>query len=76
MSSSVTLSRGPSIDIEKCVENIGGNKYDLVLIAAARSREIQRKNRHATRREQQFPNITALQEIEAGTIGKEYLLKV
>ena len=73
---SVTLSRGPSIDIEKCVSNVGGNKYDLVLIAAARSREIQRNNRHATRRELMFPNITALADIESGKVGKEYLMKV
>ncbi len=72
----VSLSRGPSIDTEKCVQNAGGNKYDLVLIAAARSREIQRRNKHSTKREHSFPNITALQEIEAGEIGREYLMKV
>ena len=71
-----TLSRGTGINIEKCAENVGGNRFNLVLIAAARAREIQRKNRHAERYELKFPNVTALQEIEEGKVGKEYLLKV
>ncbi|NBR61979.1 MAG: hypothetical protein EBT86_10135 [Actinobacteria bacterium] len=28
------LSRGPSIDIQQCTKIVGGNKFELVLIAA------------------------------------------
>lgn len=69
-------SRGPELDIQKCVEVSGVGRFDLVLIACARAREIRRKNMHSERREHIFPIITALQEIEAGEIGKEYLNKV
>lgn len=52
-----------------------GNRYDLVLIAAARVRELKRNyipkvkcdNDHA---------VTALREIEEGKVGREYLKKI
>ena len=28
------------IDVQKCVENVGGNQFELILIAATRAREI------------------------------------
>ena len=47
-----------------------GNLYDMVLIAAARSREIRKKKINTFgRRETMF----ALTEIEKGEIGKGYL---
>jgi DNA-directed RNA polymerase subunit omega len=51
-----------------------GNKYDLVLIAARRARELKR----GWRPQVQCDNdvlVTALREIEAGKIGRDYLLK-
>ena len=60
-----TESRGPSIDLEKCVEN-SGNRYTLVLEAAALSRSIKKQNRHSWKREHIFPQITALKQIESG----------
>ena len=68
-----TLSRGPEIDTEQCVTVIG-NKYDLVLAASARSREIARQ----TRANPVFvnSNVSALLEIQEGKIGREYLKKV
>jgi DNA-directed RNA polymerase subunit omega len=52
-----------------------GNRYDLVLIASRRVRELHRgdaplvgENRHGT-------VLTALLEIEQGLVGREYLLK-
>jgi len=62
------------IDTDKCVE-FAGNRFDLILIASARVRELRRG--HA----KQVPGtnshtITALKEIEAGLIGREYLKKV
>ena len=49
-----------------------GNRYDLVLIASARVREL--KNGHMPHiKVKNGPIITALKEIEQGFIGREYL---
>ena len=71
-----TLSRGPSIDTEKCVENVGGNRFDLVLIAAVRSRELARKHKNAELTTQMNAPVAALLDIQTGLVGKEYLRKV
>jgi hypothetical protein len=76
MSKPVGLSRGPALDTEKCVDMAGGNRFDLVLIAATRAREIKRGNRESDKREHVHSNITALLEIQEGKIGREYLKKV
>jgi DNA-directed RNA polymerase omega subunit len=76
MSKPIGLSRGPGIDTELCVENVGSGRFDLVLIATARAREIRRQHRESDKREHIFPIVTALQEIQEGKIGKEYLSKV
>ena len=70
------LSRNLDVDTEKCVQNVGGNRYNLVLIAAARSREITRKHILAENPKQLNAPISALLEIQEGKIGKEYLRKV
>jgi DNA-directed RNA polymerase omega subunit len=51
------------------------NRYDLVLIASARVRELQRghKPKLATTNARY---VTALLEVEAGLVGREYLKKV
>lgn len=51
-----------------------GNKYDLVLIAARRARELKRGWRPLVQCDNDIP-VTALREIEAGLIGRDYLLK-
>ncbi len=56
-------SRGPSLDLEQCVENVG-NRYMLVVLAAERARQIKRQNRHSPYREHRFPQMTALKEFE------------
>ena len=73
----ITLSRGTEIDTMKCVENVG-NKFDLVLIAAARARELKRQHRENPFASfgQVHTNVTALLEIQEGKIGREYLKKV
>ena len=71
-----SLSRGSDIDTESCVENVGGNKYNLVLIAAARAREIKRQNKDSEKREHVYPTLTALEEIQNGEIGLEYIRKI
>lgn len=60
-------SRGPSVDTEKCVHN-SGNRYKLVIEAAALARDIKRKNRNSPYREHRFPQITALKMIEEGQV--------
>ena len=71
------LSRGTGIDMDKCVVNAGGNRFDLVLIASERSREIRRQNKDSDKREHVHSIVTALQEIQAGTVeSRKYLNKV
>jgi DNA-directed RNA polymerase subunit K/omega len=72
----VSDSRGTLIDTEQCVVNTGANRFNLVLIAAARSREIRRQHRESESREHIFANVTALLEIQEGKIGQDYLRKV
>lgn len=51
-----------------------GNKYDLVLIASRRVRELNRGWLPKVQCSNDLP-VTALREIEAGLIGRDYLLK-
>ena len=63
-----------SVDTDKCVANVG-SRFDLVLIAARRARELKRGHKKMV----DTPNgiiVSALQEIEAGLIGREYLKKI
>ena len=70
------LSRGPEVDMQQCVTNIGEGKYDLILVAAARAREIRRQNKDSDKFEHTHPCVTALLDIQAGRVGIEYLKKV
>ena len=70
------LSRGTSVDNELCVSNVGSNRFNMVLIATVRAREIKRRNMNSEHREHIFPIVTALLEIQEGKIGEEYLRKV
>lgn len=68
-------SRGPRLDTNVCAELIG-NKFNLVLIAAVRARELAKAHKNAERTEQLNAPVTALLEVQEGKIGKEYLKKV
>jgi DNA-directed RNA polymerase subunit K/omega len=63
-----TYSRGPNLDLEKCVENMENNRYMLIVVASAKAREIAAKNKHSTRFEHLHPVITSLKEVEDGTL--------
>ena len=76
MSKPIGLSRGTGIDTEQCVINVGDNRFNLVLIASARAREIKRHNRESMKREHIFPIVTALEEIQNGGIGADYIHKI
>jgi DNA-directed RNA polymerase subunit omega len=64
----------PRISSEKAVEAVG-NRYDLVLIASQRVRELKSGHR-AKVSITAGPSVTALTEIEEGLIGREYLKRV
>jgi DNA-directed RNA polymerase omega subunit len=71
------LSRGPGVDTEVCTVNAGGNRFDLVLIASERAREIRRQHKDSDKREHVHSIVTALEEIQAGKIEpRKYLNKV
>lgn len=76
MKATKIASRGPQINTQKCVENVGGNRFELVLIAATRAREIAKKHRASERTDQVCASVTALLEIQEGKIGREYLKKI
>jgi DNA-directed RNA polymerase subunit omega len=66
----------PRVSSEKAVEAVG-NRYNLVLIASIRARELKRGYRpKITTTEGNGPIITALAEVQAGLIGVEYLKRV
>jgi DNA-directed RNA polymerase omega subunit len=52
-----------------------GNRYDLVLIASARARELSRGST-ALVPSRRGSVVTALKEIEQGRVGREYLKKI
>ena len=70
------LSRGPELDLQKCVSLCGGGRFDMVILASARAREIKRQNKDSVSREHVFPIVTALQEIQDGKLGIEYMKKI
>lgn len=66
-------SRSGEIDTERCVANAGG-RYDLVIAAAQRLREMKRRARESN---QYVTAIDALKEVESGTFSTvDYLIKV
>ena len=69
-------SRGPIVDTEKCVRESGGNRFDLVIMASQRAREIKQQNKHSTRDEHLHGPVTALIEIQSGKIDQDYALKI
>jgi len=66
-------SRSTKIDTERCVEHAGG-RYDLVIAAAQRLREMKRRARETN---QFVTPIDALLEAQAGQLNMmDYLVKV
>jgi len=69
-------SRVSQLDNDKIVEMSGGNRFNLVIMAAARSREIRRQNKDSQKFEHIHSNVTALLEFQNGTYGADYIKKV
>jgi DNA-directed RNA polymerase subunit K/omega len=67
-------SRNLQIDLENCVKNVGNYRYNLILIAAERLRELKKQNRSG---DKMITAIDALLDIQEGKIDPtEYLLKM
>lgn len=67
-------SRTLQLDTEKCVRQVGNYRYDLILIASERLRELKRQNKHSTR---YYTSVDALLDIQEGLVDPvEYLAKV
>jgi DNA-directed RNA polymerase subunit K/omega len=67
-------SRTLQLDTEKCVRQVGNYRYDLILIAAERLRELKRQNKGSTR---YYTSVDALLDIQEGLVDPvEYLAKV
>lgn len=69
-------SRVAQLDNDKIVELSGGNRFNLVIMAAARSREIRRQNKDSQKFEHIHSNVTALLEFQNGTYDKNYMKKI
>jgi len=66
-------SRTSQVDTERCVEHAGG-RYDLVIAAAQRLRELKRRGRETNT---YVTPIDALIEMQAGQINMiDYMAKV
>ena len=68
------------LDIEKCVENVGGSRFNLILLASKRAREIANKRNLVLRNDSKAVYETrttteALNDIENGDINLDYLFK-
>jgi DNA-directed RNA polymerase subunit omega len=57
-------------------EKMIGNKFDMVLIATRRARELSRGDASLVPKNNDKPAVIAIREIEEGKIGIEYLKKV
>lgn len=62
------------IDVNNCANKIG-NRFNLILIAGLRAREIKRGHAKLVK-ENNSPIVTALREIEKGLVGPEYIKKI
>jgi len=70
------ISRVGQLDNDKIVEMSGGNRFNLVIMAAARSREIRRQNKDSMKFEHLHSNVSALLDFQSGEVGADYIKKV
>ena len=62
------------VTVEDAVSKVG-NRFDLVLLAARRARQIALGSNPLVEEEKDKPTVIALREIEEGLITKEFLDK-
>jgi DNA-directed RNA polymerase omega subunit len=75
MNRKLSASRGTDLNNDICVDNIG-NRFDLVIVAAIRAKELARQHRNSENPTQLNAPVTALLEIQEGKVGAEYLKRV
>jgi DNA-directed RNA polymerase omega subunit len=75
MSKVIRNSRGTGIDMQKCVQQAGNNRFNLVLLASARAREINLNN-NSTKNTKENATVSALLEVQSGAVGLEYMKKI
>ena len=63
------------VTVEDCLDNVD-NRFQLVLVAAKRARDISLGAEPMVDRENDKPTVLALREIAAGCMGREYLDEV
>ena len=73
---STKVSRGSQIDMEKVIRQSGHGRFDMIIQASQRAREIKQQNRHSTRDEHIHGTVTALLEIQSGKVDQDYALKI
>ena len=66
-------SRGTEIDSRVCADKVGGNQFELVIIAAQRARELAKQHRKSDTYVKGA--VEALLEIQEGKIGRDYVYK-
>ena len=60
-------SRGPNLDMDKCVKMSGGNRFEMILMAANRAREIAEQQKNDISVETSYPVLTSLFELQNRT---------
>jgi DNA-directed RNA polymerase omega subunit len=70
-----SMSRGTQVDNDLCVNNVE-NRFDLILIASARARELMHRHKVSGNPTQLNAMVTSLLDIQTGKVGREYLKKV
>lgn len=73
---SAPVSRVGQLDNDKIVAMSGGNRFNLVIMAAARSREIRRQNKDSMKFEHLHSNVSALLDFQSGELGADYMKKI
>jgi DNA-directed RNA polymerase subunit K/omega len=69
-------SRGTQLNNDFCVQQAGGNRFDLVIMASARSREIRSQHRDSQKFEHLHSNVSALLEFQNKSLDVSYMKKI
>lgn len=68
-------SRTPQVNRDLCLKNSGGNQYEMILMVAARARELANES-NRNKGYDVHTVIPAMLELQEGKFGREYLAKV
>jgi DNA-directed RNA polymerase subunit K/omega len=67
-------TRATDLDVEKCIVKTGGNRFDLILMATVRTREL----KHQSRSNGKFISVVdSLLEAQTGNLNRvDYIAKI